>query len=111
MHEHVDRPAILSLAVYNDVDMHGMPVVQPEYMPASDRFVNLSKRGIGWAQRMQGRRDDLCGSSCCFRHVSRAGVNRSPFARRGTFPVVESSKEGIGIFVAQQVCSFVQLER
>src|ERR1700730_11199497 len=30
----------------------------------------------------------------------RPRVNCSPFAGRGTFPVVESSKEGIGIFVA-----------
>src|ERR1700737_4579312 len=52
-------------------------------------------------------------NSACFRSpaLSQFRLSCSPFPRRRAFPVMEGTKERIGIFVAQQVCRLVQLER
>lgn len=51
---------------------------------------------------------DICSSCadvglCC---GLRDFLEQSPLARRSALPVVESSEERIGVFVAQEVCRF-----
>jgi hypothetical protein len=48
MHEYVDRSAVFSLAVHNDVKMHRMPVVEPEYTPGLIDLVIFQSGALEW---------------------------------------------------------------
>ena len=54
MHEDADRFAILRLAVHEDVKMHRMSAVEPEYMPDLIDLLIFQRVALEWCKSVRG---------------------------------------------------------